>query len=345
MDVLTALKEAFISKMSCVPDMDALNQIRIEFLGKSGAISAEMKKLGSLNQEIRKEFGSSVNLVRDFIAQEIESKQQSLNLEALKYKLKTESIDITIPGRSSEQGKTHPITHTIAEIRSIFAKMGFAAVEGPEIEDDWHNFTGLNVAELHPARQMHDTFYIANEDGDRNLLLRTHTSSVQIRHMASHKPPVRILSIGKVYRSDFDATHTPMFHQIEGLCIDEHVNLGHLKWCISEFLKSYFGLESVPMRFRSSYFPFTEPSIEVDIQCDRSNRDEIKIGRGSDWMEIMGCGMVHNNVLQNMNVDLAKYQGFAFGMGVERMAMLKYGISDLRRFFDGDMRHVMAYGF
>lgn len=335
------IKTTLLAELNQIKDHSALNRLKIQLLSKNGIIAKEMHKISSIPNEERKNFGTNINSIRDFIIYHIAEKQTELENSELELKLAKESLDITLPGRACNFGKIHPLSYAMQEIKEIFNLMGFQTADGPEIEDDWHNFTALNVPEIHPARQLHDTFYVA----DKNLLLRTHTSSVQVRHMLTNKPPIKIISMGKVYRSDYDSTHTPMFHQVEVLYIDKSINFGHLKSCLSNFLKLFFELKEVPMRLRSSYFPFTEPSVEVDIKCDRSNKQEIKIGKGNNWLEILGCGMIHQNVLHNVGIDPKIYQGFALGAGIERLAMLKYNIPDLRTFFDGDMRWIQHYGF
>ncbi len=322
-------------------DRDA-EEIRVKFLGKNGLITAQAKKIVTVPNEIKREFGQRVNEVKEKITSEIESiKAKFLNTK-LDTKLQQESIDVTLPGRKFTRGRIHPITQTMRLIKSIFYSMGFEHVVGPDIDNEWNNFTALNIPENHPARQMHDTFYL---EGDEKLLLRTHTSTVQIRYMLNNKPPLRIFSTGKVYRSDYDATHTPMFHQLECLVIDEESSVQNLRVCLETFLRLFFKSDSIPMRFRTSYFPFTEPSFEVDVKCDRSKKGIIKIGTGDNWLEILGCGMVNKKVLDNVGIDSNKYQGFAFGVGIERLAMLKYNIADLRSFFEGDVRWLSYYGF
>lgn len=328
------LQQEFVSKLALVKDMASLDALRLYFLGKKGCVPALMQNMASLSIEEKKSYGAAVNQLKNFIETELAAKKQILAEEQMLASIANESIDVTLPPRKYMSGSIHPISQTIKDIEAIFASMGFSSASGPEIEDDWHNFTALNIPLSHPARQMHDTFYL---EGDDNLLLRTHTSSVQIRHMENHKPPVRILTTGRVYRSDDDATHTPMFHQVEGLCIDKNINMAHLKYTLETFLKLFFQVKEAPIRLRPNFFPFTEPSAEVDVRCDRSNKQAIKIGEGKDWLEILGCGMVHPNVLKNMGIDSDKYQGFAFGIGIERLAMLKYNIPDLRALFSGNV--------
>jgi phenylalanyl-tRNA synthetase alpha chain len=325
--------------------------VRVALLGKKGAITEALKTLGQATPEERKTLGAELNTLKQELTEAIETKKASLVSAEMNARLATETIDVTLPAQPIPQGRIHPVTQVIEEITAIFADLGFAVAEGPDIEDDEHNFDALNIPLSHPARQMHDTFYLPE-----GKLLRTHTSPVQIRTMRTGKPPFRFIAPGNTYRCDSDITHTPMFHQVEGFVIDKNIHMGHLKGCIIEFLKTFFELEQVPVRFRPSFFPFTEPSAEVDIGCKRS-KDELKIGEGSDqgfaqegyagqsWLEVMGCGMVHPNVLKNCGIDPNEWQGFAFGMGVERLAMLKYGIPDLRTFFESDVRWLKHYGF
>lgn len=320
-----------------------LEEIRVKYLGKKGIVSLQMSQIGKLPPEERKDFGANINKLKDSVLNAIESKKTELEAKELNERLGKEKIDVTLPFRAEAKGKVHLISQVIDEVTAIFATQGFAVEEGPEIEDDFHNFTALNIPENHPAREMQDTFYLASEEG-KPLVLRTHTSSVQIRTMENGKPPFKFIAPGRVYRSDYDMTHTPMFHQIEGLYIDKNIHMGHLKGCIYDFLKAFFEIDEVPLRFRPSFFPFTEPSAEVDIGCRRGD-GELKIGEGSDWLEILGCGMVNPNVLKNVGIDPDEYQGFAFGLGIERLAMLKYGAPDLRNFFDSDIRWLEHYGF
>ncbi len=335
-----------LKSIASAASLEALDALRVQYLGKSGVITEQLKNLGKLPPEERKEAGQKLNETKNAITAAIDDKKSSLERAALDQKLATEKVDITLPIRPEREGRIHPISQTIEELTSIFGSMGFSHVEGPDIEDDYHNFTALNIPAHHPAREMQDTFFLNRPPttDHQPLVLRTQTSSVQIRAMEKGKPPFKIISIGRVYRSDWDQTHTPMFHQIEGLYIDKNINMGHLKGCLLEFLSRFFERDSVPLRFRPSYFPFTEPSAEVDIGCKRS-KSEITIGEGSDWLEILGCGMVHSNVLKNVGLDPAQWQGFAFGIGIERLAMLKYGIPDLRTFFESDTRWLQHYGF
>lgn len=328
------LQRDFLEKVVSITDMTALDELRSQFLGKKGCITNCMQNIVTLPIEERKEYGSEINKIKASIEAVLQQKKSLLEAEELKINMAREGVDFSLPPRCHTQGGAHPIAQAIRDIESIFAKMGFVSAIGPEIEDDWHNFTALNIPESHPARQMHDTFYMDGADG---LLLRTHTSSVQIRHMCGNTPPARVISIGRVYRYEEDATHTPMFHQIEGLCIDKNITMAHLKSTLQSFLQQFFQIKEVPIRLRPSFFPFTEPSAEVDVRCDRSNKQAIKIGEGNDWLEILGCGMVHPEVLKNMGVDTTEYQGFAFGMGIERAVMLKYGIPDLRTLYSGNI--------
>lgn len=329
--------------------LNVLEEIRVKYLGKNGLIAGQMKTIATLPNEEKKAFGAKVNQAKDQITNAIENKKLQLEDEVLSAKLASETIDITLPIRPYKKGSIHPISKVNRDVAAIFANMGFALEEGPEIEDDFHNFGALNIPDNHPARQMQDTFYLEGEQDNKPLLLRTHTSSVQIRTMQKAakngvKPPFKFIAPGRVYRSDMDMTHTPMFHQVEGLYIDKDVNMGHLKGVLHDFLKEFFEVDAVPIRFRPSFFPFTEPSAEVDIGCSRG-KDGVKIGAGEDWLEILGCGMVHPNVLKNVGINPDEYQGFAFGIGLERLAMLKYGAPDLRDFFDCDARWLKHYGF
>jgi phenylalanyl-tRNA synthetase alpha chain len=345
---ITKLKDELKDMISAANDLQALEQARVTALGKKGKITDLMKTLGQMDAEERKATGQALNVLKGEIAELINKQETSLKRQAMDERLATETIDVSLSTRPERKGYIHPISQTIDELVSIFADMGFSIADGPDIEDDWHNFTALNFPPGHPAREMHDTFYLPDDEEEEGeaakKLLRTHTSSVQIRHMIENKPPMRIIVMGRTYRSDYDMTHTPMFHQIEGLVIDKETNMGHLKGCLTDFCRSYFEVSDLPVRFRPSFFPFTEPSAEMDIGCSRKGGG-LKIGHGDDWMEILGCGMVHPNVLKNCGLDPDEYQGFAFGMGVERIAMLKYGIPDLRTFFDSDSRWLEHYGF
>jgi len=344
MQNLDALKDKWLTAVAEAGAVETLEAIRVDALGKKGEISGLMKTLGELTPEERKEAGQRLNLLKDAVTAAIGTRKEVLETAALDAKLAFEAIDLTLPPRPETEGRLHPISQTIDEIIAIFGEMGFSVAEGPDIEDDFKNFTALNIPPDHPARQMQDTFYLPPQEDGSRMVLRTHTSPVQIRTMQSKKPPIRVICPGRTYRCDSDMTHTPMFHQVEGLVIDETTHMGHLKGCLIDFVRTFFNIDNLAVRFRPSYFPFTEPSAEVDIGCDRSG-GELKLGQGSDWLEILGCGMVHPKVLINCGIDPTKYQGFAFGMGIERIAMLKYGIPDLRTFFDGDLRWLKHYGF
>jgi len=344
MDNINTLQSELESMIANAEDMDALEQIRISALGKKGQITALMKDLGKLDPEKRKAAGKELNILKQIVSNLLDVRKNDLENIDLESRLAGEKIDITLPIRPEEMGTIHPISQTTDELISIFGEMGFVVAEGPSIEEDWYNFTALNIPIDHPARQEHDTFYInAKKEGQR-MVLRTHTSPVQIRTMQSQKPPIRIIVPGRTYRCDHDATHSPMFHQLEGLVIDQTTHMGHLKGCLIEMCKTFFAMDELPVRFRPSYFPFTEPSAEVDIGCSFKG-GTLKIGEGEDWLEVLGSGMVNPNVLENCGIDSNKYQGFAFGMGIERMAMLKYGIPDLRTFYESDLRWLKHYGF
>ncbi len=327
-------------------DEAGLEAVRVASLGKKGSISDVMKTLGKMSDEERKVQGPALNALKAAITQAINDRKEILKRAAMEIRLASEKTDVTLPVRQSpsEAGRIHPISQVMDEITAIFADMGFSVAEGPEIETDYYNFTALNFPEGHPAREMHDTFFMQEDEKGERKVLRTHTSPVQIRTMENQEPPIRIIIPGKTYRCDADATHSPMFHQLEGLVVDKKSNIANLKWVLEEFCKSFFEVDNVNMRFRPSFFPFTEPSLEVDIQCDRSG-NEVKFGEGTDWMEILGCGMVHPNVLRAGGLDPDVYQGFAWGIGIDRIAMLKYGMPDLRAFFDADVRWMKHYGF
>ena len=343
MDTLSPISTAASSDLTTCDSLESLEKFRVHYLGKQGVITAQMKLLGALPDAERKNFGAAINTLKQQVTELIEAKKAALESAAINERLAREKADITLPVRAQPQATLHPISQAIEEITAIFSSMGFTVADGPDIEDDFHNFTALNIPESHPARQMHDTFYLPDHDG-KKIVLRTHTSSVQIRTMETTQPPYRIVARGRTYRCDSDMTHAPMFHQFEGLLIDKGITMAHLKWCITEFLRIFFENDDVPVRLRPSFFPFTEPSAEVDIGCSREG-GELKIGAGKDWLEVLGCGMVHPSVLKNVGVDPNEYQGFAFGMGIERLAMLKYGIPDLRTFFDSDIRWLHHYGF
>ena len=344
MQDLEALKSELTAAIDGAGDLDALEAVRVAALGRKGSVTGLMKTLGQLDADERKAAGRAFNELKDEIAEAIEARKTTLSASGLDARLAEEKIDVTLPVRPERKGYVHPISQTIDEVIAIFGEMGFIVAEGPDIEEDWYNFTALNIPQDHPARQEHDTFYINAEKEGRRMVLRTHTSPVQIRTMQAQKPPIRIIVPGRTYRSDHDATHSPMFHQVEGLVVDETTHMGHLKGCLMEFCRAFFDIDDLPVRFRPSYFPFTEPSAEVDIGCTREGGG-LKIGAGDDWLEILGSGMVNPAVLENCGIDSAKYQGFAFGMGVERLAMLKYGIPDLRTFYDSDIRWLEHFGF
>jgi phenylalanyl-tRNA synthetase alpha chain len=337
---LSALEGALIAEIGAAADLAAIERVRIAALGRKGRVPELMATLGSLPADQRKAFGQAVNGLKARITEALEARKADLERDQLSARLASEKADVSLPVRVGplQDGRIHPVSQVFDEVVEIFADMGFAVAEGPDIESDDYNFTKLNIPPEHPARQEHDTFYFHPKADGTRLLLRTHTSPVQIRTMLREKPPIRIIVPGRVYRMDSDATHTPMFHQIEGLVIDETTHLGHLKWCLEEFCKAFFEVDEVRMRFRASHFPFTEPSMEVDI-------DAAAIGKPGQWLEILGSGMVHPNVIRNCGLDPDKCQGFAFGMGLDRIAMLKYGIPDLRDMFAADLRWLRHYGF
>lgn len=333
-DLLTRIIEA---------DLYRLEELRVEALGRKGSISELMRGLGALPADQRREAGQALNALKNEIGAAIDARHGVFAGAGLEQRLATETIDVTLSPRPRGEGRIHPISQTIEEMVAIFCEMGFRVAEGPHIEDDFHNFTALNIPPEHPARQDHDTFYLTETEDGARPVLRTHTSPVQIRTMQAVGPPIRIVVPGRTFRADHDATHSPMFHQIEGLVVDETTHMGHLKGCLIQFCRTFFGVDDLPVRFRPSFFPFTEPSAEVDIGCSRDGGG-LKIG-GDDWLEILGCGMIHPRVLENCGIDSTRYQGFAFGMGIERAAMLKYGIPDLRTFYDSDLRWLRHYGF
>ena len=341
MSDLKKLKEEFFSKLREKLDLSEINQIKSDLFGKNGLISSQFKKIGKIAETDRKKFASDLNVIKDELQELINSKINEIQNAEINKKLDKEKIDITLPERSFVRGKIHPVSQTIDEISSIFSEIGFSVEEGPDVESEYNNFTALNTPDNHPARDMHDTFYL---DEKKQKLLRTHTSPVQIRTMLKDKPPFKIIAPGRTYRSDSDQTHAPMFHQVEGLHIDKNINMGHLKGCLNYFIKEFFEVDKIKMRFRPSHFPFTEPSAEVDIGYEIKD-GKIIIGEGNQWLEILGCGMVHPNVLKNVKVDPKKFQGYAFGIGIDRLAMLKYGINDLRAFFDCDYRWLNHFGF
>ncbi len=345
MSDLAPLRDATLQQVQAATSIADLDAVRVATLGKKGSITALMRNLATLPPQEKKAYGQAVNDLKAAISSALDQRRVALEAVELDHRLSREQVDVSQPSLPSLRGRLHPISQTTDEVAAIFGEMGFAAVEGPEIEDDWHNFTALNMPADHPARQMQDTFYMRGHSGDDgSLLLRTHTSNMQIRVMQRQQPPIRIISLGRTYRCDSDATHTPMFGQVEGLVIERGIHMGHLKGCLLDFARAYFEVPNLRLQFRPSYFPFTEPSAEVDIGCDRSG-GELKIGTGGDWLEILGCGMVHPRVLENCDIDPQEYQGFAFGLGLERIAMLKYGIPDLRTFFESDVRWLEHYGF
>ena len=341
MSDLKKIKDEFISKLKGKLDLTELNQIKSDLFGKNGLVSSQFKKIGTIDFSERKKFASDLNIIKDELQDLLNLKINEIERVNINEKLEKEKIDVTLPERSFVKGKIHPVSQTIDEISSIFSEIGFCVEEGPDVENEYNNFTALNTPDNHPARDMHDTFYL---DEKKERLLRTHTSPVQIRTMLKDKPPFKIIAPGRTYRSDSDQTHSPMFHQVEGLHIDKNINMGHLKGCLNYFIKEFFEVKKIKMRFRPSHFPFTEPSAEVDIGYEIKD-GKIIIGEGDQWLEILGCGMVHPNVLKNVKVDPTKFQGYAFGIGIDRLAMLKYGINDLRAFFDCDYRWLNHFGF
>ena len=338
------LEQDILQQVVGASDEAALEAIRVATLGKKGSISEQMKSLGAMSPEERKSAGAALNVLKDTVTDAISARKAVLQEAQLEQRLASEKIDVTLPARSEPRGTVHPVSQVWEEVVQIFGDLGFAVAEGPHIEDDFHNFTALNIPPEHPARQEQDTFYFNEKPDGSRMVLRTHTSPVQIRTMLSSKPPIRIIAPGRTFRSDSDMTHTPMFNQIEGLVIDETTHMGHLKWILAEFCKSFFEVDDVKMRFRASHFPFTEPSLEVDINCSWEG-GQVKIGQGNSWLEILGSGMVHPSVIKAGGLDPDTYQGFAFGMGLDRITMLKYGIPDLRAFFEADLRWLRHYGF
>jgi phenylalanyl-tRNA synthetase alpha chain len=341
-----ALEQGLLTDIAAASDEAAIEAARISALGKKGSVSELLKSLGAMTPDERKAAGPAINTLKERVTEALTARRTDLRDAAINARLITEKVDVSLPVAQSpaERGRIHPISQVIDEITAIFGDLGFAIAEGPDIETDYYNFTALNFPEGHPAREMHDTFFMQPGTDGTAKVLRTHTSPVQIRTMEAQKPPIRIVIPGKTYRMDSDATHTPMFHQLEGLVIDKTANVANMKWVLTEFCKAFFEVPSLNMRMRPSYFPFTEPSLEVDIQCDRSG-GEVRFGQGTDWLEILGCGMVHPNVLRAGGLDPDEFQGFAWGMGIDRLAMLKYGMPDLRAFFDADVRWLAHYGF
>jgi phenylalanyl-tRNA synthetase alpha chain len=349
MDDIDRLRDEILREIAEAGSPDALEAIRVAALGRRGRLTERMRGLGALDPETRRVAGAALNQAKDEIAAALAEAAERLGRAARSARLAGERADVTLPvlpgpPAGADVGRIHPISQTVDEIIAIFGEMGFVVAEGPHIEEDFYNFTALNIPPEHPARQEHDTFYLSPRPDGSRLVLRTHTSPVQIRTMLKQKPPLRIIVPGRTFRADHDATHSPMFHQVEGLVVDRTTHMGHLKGCLIEFCRAFFDVDDLPVRFRPSYFPFTEPSAEVDIGCSRRG-GELKIGAGGDWLEILGSGMVHPQVLRNCGVDPAEYQGFAFGMGIERVAMLRYGIADLRTMYDSDLRWLRHYGF
>ena len=346
MSDLEQLEQSILADIVAADNEQAIEGVRVAALGKKGSVSEKLKTLGRMTPEERTVMGPAINGLKQRVGEAIAQRKAELHDIAINERLARETLDVTLPVRQSpiERGRIHPISQVMDEITAIFSDMGFSIAEGADIETDYYNFTALNFPEGHPAREMHDTFFFNPDENGVRKLLRTHTSPVQIHTMEKQSPPIRIVIPGKTYRCDSDATHSPMFHQIEGLVIDKTANVANLKWVLQEFCKAFFAVPSLNMRFRPSYFPFTEPSLELDIQCDRSGK-EVRFGQGDDWMEILGCGMVNPNVLRNVGLDPDEYQGFAWGLGIDRIAMLKYGMPDLRAFFDADVRWMKHYGF
>jgi phenylalanyl-tRNA synthetase alpha chain len=352
MSDIEAIQTQLLGDIEAAADVGAVEALRVSALGKAGAITALLKTLGGMTPDERQAKGPEIHALRETVTAALGARKAALDAAALDVKLAAEAIDMSLPADAGPRGSVHPVSQVMDELAEIFADMGFAVATGPEIEDDWRNFTALNIPETHPARAMHDTFYFPSQMNDaegRAMLLRTHTSPVQIRTMMSQEPPIRIIAPGRVYRSDSDATHTPMFHQVEGLVIDRGIHMGHLKWTLETFLKAYFERDDIVLRLRPSYFPFTEPSAEVDVGYKQEKGRRIVGGNGDDeghaWMELLGSGMVNRRVIANCGLDPDEWQGFAFGVGVDRLAMLKYGMDDLRAFFDGDLRWLSHYGF
>ena len=341
MSDIKKIKDQYLLKLSENLDLNQISQIKTDLFGKNGLVSSQFKQLGKISEEERKKFASDLNNIKDELQNLITLKIDEIETKEINQKLEKEKVDITLPERPFNQGKIHPVSQVIDEISSIFSEIGFSVEEGPDVENEYNNFTALNTPDNHPARDMHDTFYL---DEKKELLLRTHTSPVQIRTMLNDKPPFKIIAPGRTYRSDSDQTHAPMFHQVEGLHIDKNINMGHLKGCLNYFIKEFFEVDKIKMRFRPSHFPFTEPSAEVDIGYEIKD-GKIIIGEGDKWLEVLGCGMVHPNVLKNVKVNTDEFQGYAFGIGIDRLAMLKYGINDLRAFFDCDYRWLNQFGF
>jgi len=340
------LRDKYLTAIAGAADEAALEDLRVQAVGKKGEVSLKMRELGKMTPQERQEAGPRLNALTDEINSALAAKKVALEDAALDERLRTEWLDVTLPARGRPGGSVHPVSQVTDEVTAIFADMGFSVAEGPQVESDWHNFDALNIPAEHPTRNEMDTFYMARAEGDNRPphVLRTHTSPVQIRAMELAGAPLRVICPGRVYRADYDQTHTPMFHQLEGLAIDKDISMANLKWCLEEFCRAFFEVDKVELRFRASHFPFTEPSAEVDLRCSWEG-GQLKVGEGDDWMEILGSGMVHPRVLAAGNIDPEKWQGFAFGVGIDRMAMLKYGIPDLRAFFDSDLRWLRHYGF
>jgi phenylalanyl-tRNA synthetase alpha chain len=341
-DDIDTLRTLFLAGVTAAADLRALEALRVHVLGKSGALTQLLKQLGKTPPDERRARGAALNSLKDDITAALDARRAELEQGAIAARLAAERMDVTLPPPADHVGSIHPISRTLEEMAAIFGAMGFAVAEGPDIESDWHNFSALNIPSHHPARDDHDTFYLPGLKGGTPRVLRTHTSPVQVRTMLSQTPPIRVIVPGRTYRADHDATHSPMFHQCEGLVVDRDITLAHLKGCLIDFLRAYFGIATLPVRFRASYFPFTEPSMEVDVGWNRKTGE---IGGGTDWLEILGSGMVHPNVLANCGIDPREWQGFAFGMGVERLSLLKYGMPDLRPFYESDIRWLRHYGF
>ena len=343
---LDPIRTNYLAQVAAAASETVIEALRVEALGKKGEIALMMRELGKMSPDERQQVGPRLNALKNEIIAAIAARKAALGDAALTERLEAEWLDVTLPVPATNRGTIHPVSQVTDEVIAIFADLGFAVAEGPQIETDWYNFDALNIPPEHPARQEHDTFFMAREAGDERPpnVLRTHTSPVQIRYMTEHGVPCRIIAPGRVYRCDYDQTHTPMFHQVEGLAIDRDISMANLKWVLEEFCRAFFEVDGIELRFRASHFPFTEPSAEVDIRCSWAD-GQLKIGEGDDWMEILGSGMVHPKVLAAAGVDPTVYQGFAFGMGIDRIAMLKYGIPDLRAFFDSDLRWLRHYGF
>ena len=344
MSDIETIETEVLDAIEAAGDLKTLDAIRVSELGKKGRVSGLMKTLGQMDPDARKEAGPRLNALKNRLNDAIEARKLTLEAAELEARLAEEKADLSLPPAVWKSGALHPVMQVFEEIEEIFGTMGFAVAEGPDIEDDFHNFTALNFPLGHPARETHDTFFLTPDANGDQKVLRTHTSPVQVRTMMTQKPPIRVIIPGRVYRNDWDATHTPMFHQVEGLVIDKTTHMGHLKGCLIDFVKAFFEVDEAVSRFRPHFFPFTEPSAEMDVKCDRSGGN-VKVGQGEDWLEILGCGMVHPNVLRNCGLDPEEYQGFAFGMGVDRLAMLKYGMPDLRPYFESDVRWIEHYGF